>query len=168
MPRFALAALLTGLCLAQPAGAATLDDLLSRGYAIAAATRIPGSFTGCVRQHRLVFADGSVFACARTQAQTAYEPRVYILRLGGDPPSVVLAGSAILAGELARLRLHDYAVPLRMNPDPLAQQASQPAGALQPNAAIPSINTLTRQQNAPLSQQQDQLPTKPPVFRSNR
>ena len=129
---------------------------------------MPGSFAGCVRQRRLLFADGSVFACARTQAQTAYDPRVYVLRLGADPPSVVLAGSAVLAGELLRLRLHDYAVPLRMNPDPLAEQPIEPAGALQPNGAIPSVNTLTQQQNAPLSQQQDQLPTRPPAFRSNR
>ena len=157
-----------GLALVRPATAATLDDLLARGYTIAAATRMPGSFTGCVRQNRLVFADGSAFACARTQAQTAYEPRVYILRFGGDPPSVVLAGSTILAGELLRLRLHDYPVPLRMNPDPLVEQPTQPAGALQAIGSIPSINTLTQQQNAPLSQQQAQVPTKHPVFRSNR
>ena len=121
-----------------------------------------------MRQRRLVFADGSVFACARTQAQTAYDPRVYVLRLGADPPSVVLAGSAVLAGGLMRLRLHDYAVPLRMNPDPMADPPTRPAGAVQPNGPIPSVNTLTQQQSAPLSQQQGQLPTKPPVFRSNR
>ena len=81
------------LAMPWPARAAVLDEFLARGYGIAAATVLPGSFTGCVRQHRLLFADGSVFACARTMAQTAYEPRVYILRLGGEPPSVMLVGS---------------------------------------------------------------------------
>ena len=46
-----------------------------------------------------------------------------MLRLGGDPPSVVLVGSRVMAGQLLRLKLHDYPVPLRMNPEPLADHA---------------------------------------------
>ena len=145
-----------------------LDDFLARDYAIVAATRIPGSFSGCVRQHRLVFADGSVFACARTEAQLAYEPRVTILRLGGGPPSVVLVGSHVLAGELLRLRLHDYTVPLRMNATPLTEVVPKPSTALQPLGASPSINVVTQQLNAPLSEQQAHLPQPARKIRSSR
>ncbi len=150
--------LLLGAGIAAPARAVLLDDLLDHGYTVAAATRLPGAWSGCVRQHRLVFADGTVFACARTAGQTGFEPRVYILRLGGGPPSVVLVGAAVLAGELLRLQLHDYAVPLRVNPDPLPNQLTASPDALQPTGAIPSINTLTARQHAPLQQQQTQNP----------
>ncbi len=142
-----------------------LDDFLDRGYTVAAATRLPGAFNGCVRQHRLVFADGSVFACARTAGQTAFEPRVLILRVDGEPPSVVLVGSAVLAGELQRLRLHDYPVPLRMNADPLVERAG-PSLALQPVRAVPSLNVLDRALNAPLPDQQAQRPARPAGPRS--
>ena len=148
--------------------AAVLDDFLSHDYTVVAATRVPGSFTGCIRQHRLVFADGSVFACARTEAHIAYEPRVTILRLAGGPPSVVLVGSHILAGELLRLHLHDYPVPLRMTANPLVTLPARPSGALQPTGATPSINVLTQQQNTSISQQQAQLPQPARKFRSSR
>ena len=151
-------AVLAACLAAAPAHAVLLDDLLSRGYTVATATRLPGSFGGCIRQHQLVFADGSVFACSTTKAQTAYEPRITILRLGGDPPSVVLAGSSVLAGQLLRLRSHPYPVPLRMNADPLPERHDLPATALQPIGAIPGIDTVTRRQNAPLSLQQAERP----------
>ena len=154
----AIVTLLLGLGMTLPAHALVLDDLLSRGYTIAAATRLPGAWGGCIRQQRLTFADGTVFACANTAGQTAYEPRVYILRLGGGPPSVALIGSAVLAGELLRLKLHDYAVPLRMNPNPMPDHAGADPGSLQPTGAIPSINTITQQRNAPLQRQQSQRP----------
>ena len=168
MSRLATLALILGLGVPSGGQAAVLDDFLAQGYTVVAATRVPGSFTGCVRQHRLAFADGSVLACARTVAQTAYEPRVTILRLGAGPPSVVLAGSSVLAGQLLRLGLHDYPVPLRMNPDPLGDRPATPSTALQPLQPIPSINDLTKQQNASVSQQQDQLPQRPRNFRSSR
>ena len=150
---------------ARPAGR---GEVLARGYSIVAATVLPGSFTGCVRQHRLAFADGSIFACARTAAQAGYDPRVYILRLQGAPPSVVLVGARVQAGELLRLQLHDYPVPLRMNADPLAAPPPDPGLALQPVAPLPSIDTLTRQQNAPLSEQQARLPIPAPKNGPNR
>ena len=162
MLRLAAAALLAASGAPRAAHAALLDEFLARGYSIVAATVLPGSFTGCVRQHRLVFGDGSIFACARTAAQVGYNPRVYILRLEGAPPSVVLVGARVQAGELLRLQLHEYPVPLRMNADPLAQTPPAPAFALQPIAPVPSINTVTQQQNAPLSEQQDRLPIPPP------
>ncbi len=168
MVRLAALALIFGFGAPLPAAAAVLDDFLGRGYAIVAATRIPGSFNGCVHQHRLVFADGSVFACARTEAQLAYEPRVTILRLDGGPPSVVLVGSHVLAGELLRLRLHDYTVPLRMDATPLTEVAAKPSTALQPVRALPSIDVLTQQQNAPLSEQQARLPQPARKIRSSR
>ena len=150
---------LAAACLAAPAHAATLDDLLAKGYTVAAATRLAGSFGGCVRQRQLRFADGSVFACAGTKAQTAYEPRIVILRLAGEPPSVVLAGSAVLAGQLLRLGVHGYPVPLRMNPDPLPERHGLPAATLQPLGPIPSINAVTARQNVPLPLQQPARPS---------
>lgn len=152
MARLAILAVSAGFAAPLPAAAAVLDDFLAHDYTVAAATRFPGSFTGCIRQHRLVFADGSVFACARTEAQTAFEPRVTIFRLGGGQPSVALIGSHVLAGQLLRLRLHDYAVPLRMNADPLGGTPAAASAALQPLRPLPSINILAQQQNAPLSQ----------------
>jgi hypothetical protein len=168
MVRFAVFTLVIGFGVPGLAGAATLDDFFARGYTVAASTTLAGNFTGCVRQHRLEFADGSVFACARTMAQIAYAPRVYILRLGGDAPSVVLVGSRVQAGELLRLRLHDYPVPLRMDPDPQLSGPAPPGLALAPVGPIPSIDTLMQQQNAPLSAQQTRLPTPPPKNRSSR
>jgi hypothetical protein len=162
---FTLAAMVGAPCVA---GAATLDDFFARGYTVAASTTLAGNFTGCVRQHRLLFADGSVFACARTTAQIAYDARVYILRLGGDPPSVVLVGSRVMTGELLRLQQHDYPVPLRMNAEPQLGGPVAPGLALAPVGPIPSINTLTQQQNAPLSEQQERLPTLPHKNRSSR
>ena len=158
-----IVALAMACLVTAPAQAAVLDDFLSRGYTIVASTRWPGSFGGCVRQQRLVFADGSAFACARTQAQTAYEPHVYMLRLGGDPPSVVLVGSAVLAGQLLRLRSHDYPVPLRMDAAPLPELHSPPGRVIQPLGPIASINTVTSRQNAPLARQQEERPGNPPV-----
>lgn len=166
--KIAVAALCLVLAPFQPGRAAVLDDFLAQGYAIVAATTLPGSFTGCVKQRRLVFADGSVFACARTAAQTAFGPRVYILRTAGDPPSVVLVGAFVQAGELLRLKLHDYPVPLRMNADPLPLHHATPATAVQPLGAVPSINTVMQMQHAPLQQQQDRLPERRRDFRSNR
>ena len=153
MARLVILALCAEFAAPLPAAAAVLDDFLARDYTVAAATRLPGSFTGCIRQHRLVFADGSVFACARTKAQTAYEPRVTIFRLGGGPPSAVLVGSHVLAGQLLRLRLHEYAVPLRMNADPLGGVPAKPSAALQPLRATPSITAIMQMQDAPLAQQ---------------
>ncbi len=158
MLRAVILILLASFAAPRTAQAAVLDEFFARGYSIVASTTLPGSFTGCIRQRKLVFADGSIFSCARNTAQTAYEPRVYILRLGSDPPSVILVGSHPLPGELLRLQLHDYPVPLRMNADPLAARPAAPAYALQPIGPIPSIDTLTQQQNAPLSEQQDRVP----------
>ncbi len=165
--RAASVALLLGAGVCRAACAASLDDLLDRGYTVVAATRLPGAFNGCVRQHRLVFADGSVFACAQNAGQTAFEPRVLILRLGGEPPSVVLVGSAVVAGELLRLRLHDYPVPLRMNADPL-DGAAGPSMALQPLRAVASLNVLDRALNAPLAEQQVLRPARPAGPRPGR
>ena len=152
MGRTAILGLLLAALPAVPASAVSVDDLLAHGYSVAAATRLAGLWTGCVRQHRLSFADGSVFACARTQAQTGYEPRVTVLRRGGDPPSVVMVGSTVLSGELLRFKLHDYAVPLRMDGNPLPASASATPGALSPTGSIPSLNTVTEQLNGPLPQ----------------
>lgn len=120
-----------------------------------------GAWAGCVRQHRIVFADGTVFACARTAAQTGFEPRVYVLRLGGGPPSVVLVGSAVLAGELLQLGLDPFAVPLRVDASPLPEAPANLPGALAPVGAIPSINLLNGQQHASLQQQRTLLPVAP-------
>ena len=168
MVRIAAFTLLAACVVPSVAGAATLDEFFARGYTVAASTTLAGNFTGCIRQHRLEFADGSVFSCARTTAQIAYEPRVYILRLGGDPPSVLLVGSRVLGGELLRLRQHDYPVPLRMIADPQLTGPAVPGLALAPIGPIPSINMLTQQRNAPLSEQQSRLPTLPSKNSSSR
>ena len=168
MLAYAVAGLVATVAAPPPARAAVLDEFFDRGYTIVAATTLPGSFTGCARQQRLTFADGSVFACARNSSQTAYEPRVYILALRGERPSVVLVGSRVQSGQLLRLRSRDYAVPLRMNADPLTEPPPVPSVALQPTGPVPSINTVTQQQDEPLSEQQARLPEPPPKNSSKR
>jgi hypothetical protein len=125
-----------------------LDELLGRGYVVEAATTLPGPFTGCLRQHQLVFADGSVFACARNGSQLAVTPRAYILGLPGAPPSVVLLGSVILPGELLRLRQHVYSLPLRMNASPLPGAPGLTTMANQPIKALPYSAPATLPLNA--------------------
>ena len=149
-----LAALLAS---AMPSKAAALDDYLAHGYQIVAATVLPGSFGGCVRHNRLVLADGSVFSCAATSSQVAFDPRVLILQLGGDTPSVALIGSQPYAGELLRLRGHDYPVPLRIGAGVLADPPAQTAALkpIQPVRSAPGINAIVQQFGLPLSQQQD-------------
>ena len=149
-----LAALLAS---AMPSKAAALDDYLAHGYQIVAATVLPGSFGGCVRHNRLVLADGSVFSCAATSSQVAFDPRVLILQLGGDVPSVALIGSQPYAGELLRLRGHDYPVPLRMGAGVLADPPAQTAALqpVQPVRSVLGIDAIGQQFGLPLSQQQD-------------
>ncbi len=145
------------LTLASPGKAAVLDDYLAHGYQIVAATVLPGSFSGCVRRNRLVLADGSVFSCAATSSQVAFGPRVVILRLGADAPSVALIGSQPYPGELLRLRGHDDPVPLRMGTGVLADAPAPPAGLkpLPPVRAVLGIDAMVQQSGLPLSQQQD-------------
>ena len=152
------------LALASPGKAAVLDDYLAHGYQIVAATVLPGSFGGCVARRRLVLADGSVFSCAATSSQVAFGPRVVILRLGADAPSVALIGSQPYPGELLRLRGHDYPVPLRMGTGVLADAPAPPAALkpVSPVRAVLGIDAIVRQSGLPLSQQQDRpLPVQP-------
>ncbi len=156
--------LLAALLATSPSRAAVLDDYLMHGYQIVAATVLPGSFGGCVRHNRLVLADGSVFSCAATSSQVAFDPRVFVLRLGADPPSLVLIGSQPYAGELLRLRGHDYPVPLRISEGVLADTPAH-ATALRPVAPVRPVlglDAIVQQSELPLAQQQDSpLPVRP-------
>lgn len=128
--------ILAAMLLAHPALGQALDDYLVRGYSVAAATRLNGPYGGCARGQRLVFADGSVFLCGRTVSQQGFAPRVTILRLAGEPPSVLLIGARPYAGQLVRLRLHDYTVPLRMRVAPWPPAPAAPVAALAPGRAL--------------------------------
>ncbi len=149
--------LLAALLMAAPGRAAVLDDYLAHGYQIVAATVLPGSFGGCMARRPMALADGSVFSCAATSSQAAFEPRVLILRLGADPPSVVLIGSQPYAGELSRLRWHEYKVPLRIGAGLLADAPARTA-ALRPVSPLRPVlgaDALVQQSFLPLSEQQD-------------
>jgi hypothetical protein len=114
-----------------PASATCPDELLASGYSVWDVTRLPGFFSGCVRNRTLVFADGSTFVCSETRGQLGLNLRVLILGRPGEAASVTLAGSRVLPGTLLRLRNRTYARPQRAMARPTVSHHSlEPLGGL--------------------------------------
>jgi hypothetical protein len=125
------------------AGAASLDEYLRHGYRIYRITSVTGAFTGCSSRQTLTFADSSVFNCASTHSQIAYQPRVYILSRGVERPSVVIIGTSSYSGSISRLGDKTLPRALSITADPLDREgATKPTS--NPDAALKPAEGLGR------------------------
>ena len=151
------------------AGALVLDDYLQHGYVVLSQTRVPGTFTGCQRGRRIAMADGTSFLCTKEGMQASFVPRVYVLALPGQMPSVVLIGSRAYTGQLGQLGHRVFRNPISIDDAdpslPAAPHARLQAIPIIGVKRVESVNDLTASDRKRLNDSQaDPLPTHlPPV-----
>jgi hypothetical protein len=153
-----IACLGSAACRAQ---APSLGDYLQKGYTVARVTTFQGAFAGCTRKANLVFADGTVFRCDQNVHRRGFNPRVYLLRQGGDPPSVIFIAAETYEGAILQLGQRTLRVPYKIvsSDDGVPGADALPVGGsalIDAIAPVSSINQLQSESQSRLNTAQSQ------------
>ena len=91
-------ALATAVC--GPARAASVGDLVARGFVLVKATGVAGNFEGCDYGLQVPLADGGVFVCNSFGYMHAHNPKALLLK-SPDGHYKLLVNGVVFDGALA-------------------------------------------------------------------